>query len=289
MRHSRMVAAFCAVGLSGAFPLAAAAEPTKHECVKAHEDGQDQRRLGRLRLAADAFRMCSAQTCPAPVRDDCLVRLGEIERVTPTVIFDVRDARGTVLTTVSIWQDESILTNRVDGAVAVDPGSHRLVVKIPGGPAKARDVILREGEKNRRVAIRFEDDQAPASSTDSKGEEKPESPTNVPAILAFTVAGAGLVVAGVSGYVYLDAVGEKKCRDGYPCPEDFNVAAANDNVKVASTIFWIAAPVTVVTAALGTWFLVRDGASQRRHGDISSVRIAPVIGLGWASVAGVFQ
>ncbi|MDP8998715.1 MAG: hypothetical protein M3O46_01240 [Myxococcota bacterium] len=131
---------------------AAAADPTKKECAAANESAQDLRRGGKLRDARASFAVCTAATCPGPIREDCAQRLKEVESSTPTIVFEAKDSLGHDLGAVRVTMDGTLLLDKLDGtAIAVDPGQHQFTFEAVGLRKDEESVVLREGEKDRRV------------------------------------------------------------------------------------------------------------------------------------------
>jgi serine/threonine-protein kinase len=137
------------------------------------------------------------------VRDDCIQRLDELDNVMPTLVFEVKDASGNDLSTVTVTMDGQPFAQRVGGAaVAVDPGEHRFTFQAPGSSSTDKTVVVREGEKARRVQV------ALGTTTETpSGPGKPSSATsdgNTQRLIALVVGGAGvvgLVIGGVFGIV----------------------------------------------------------------------------------------
>ena len=135
-------------------PSAQAAKPTKRECASASEDGQDLRRAGRLREARALLAQCTAAACPGPIRKDCARLITQIEAVWPRLVFAAKDADGNDLAAVRVTVDGEPLVDRLDGtSVAVDPGQHRFGFEADGFRDAARDVLVREGDAGRQVAV----------------------------------------------------------------------------------------------------------------------------------------
>lgn len=175
--RSRVGAARALQGLAlvasvfGARP--AHADPTKDQCVEADTRAQAFRRDGQLSAAREQLRTCMAQSCPALVRDDCSERFDELERVQPTIVFDVTDGNGRDVTAVRIKIDGQPWVDHVDGtALAVNPGSHTFTFEIEGQAPVVKPLVLREGEKARheRVVI------GPSSATTPAPAPAPNTP-----------------------------------------------------------------------------------------------------------------
>src|ERR1700682_5135359 len=95
-----VIAILCA--LTFATSSALAAKPTKKECAAANEAAQDLRSAGRLRDARASLAVCTAASCPGPIREDCAQRLKDVEAAIPTVVFVAKDAAGNDLGAVRV-------------------------------------------------------------------------------------------------------------------------------------------------------------------------------------------
>jgi hypothetical protein len=151
------VRSFLALGCSLiALALGATARADdKDACVSAHEAGQADRKAGRLRAARAQFVACSRAACPRIVQADCTELLAKVESSQPTVVVDVTDATGNPPAEVLVSIDDDP-PRRFDGtAIPVDPGPHHLSVRAGPDPARTLNVVLLEGDKNRRVVFDF--------------------------------------------------------------------------------------------------------------------------------------
>lgn len=240
------------------------AAPTKQECVAANESAQDLRRAGRLREAVARLAICSDDTCPQAVRDDCAQRITEVERATPTVSFDVR---GRPVGTVRVAIDGRVVDVDANG-IAVDPGEHRFAFDS-GDAHLERTLTLREGEKNHREVVSFQSDHGPP----------------VAAYVAFAAAGAGLLL-GVSFTVA--AIAEKdRCQPTSTpnaCVDPRVDAASNrDVVTIDSVVAGIGYGITAIGAGAGVFLVLRSNSSSSR------AWIAPAMRLGWFGLEGRFE
>jgi hypothetical protein len=77
-----MVAPRCVIvgAWLSAIPTEARAGPTKQECIRANELAQDLVRMDPPDAAVMPLLRCSDQSCPGPVREDCLRMLDELAR-----------------------------------------------------------------------------------------------------------------------------------------------------------------------------------------------------------------
>jgi serine/threonine-protein kinase len=175
---------------------ARSAEPTKQQCVAANDAAQDLRQSGKLRQAREKLVLCSAASCPAIVRDDCVQRLTEVDAAMPSIVFEAKDAAGNDLAAVTVTMDGQPFADKLDGAPRqLDPGEHRFVFNAQGLPPIEKVVVVREGDKTRheRVVLGAPVVQAPA-------KEEPVAPaTPAPAGSTQRMVGLALGGAGVVG------------------------------------------------------------------------------------------
>jgi hypothetical protein len=137
-------------------PVSDGAVPTitKGECVDANGNGQELRRLGKLASAREQLRTCASLACPAMVRDDCKLRLDELESVQPTIVVSVKSEAGAVLNSVRVTADGKLLTEHLDGtALALDLGEQTLHFESAGHVPSAQTLIVAAAEKLRSVDV----------------------------------------------------------------------------------------------------------------------------------------
>jgi hypothetical protein len=152
----RSLLVFVFVTLLCAAPAFAADKAT---CVNAYDEGQKQRAAGSLKASLELFRVCAEPDCPAATKKDCTTWLAEVEASLPTVVVKAVDAAGHDLTEVKVFLDEQPFLDRLDGkAVAVDPGQHVFGFERPGAKRIERVIVISQGEKNRRLEIRWAED-----------------------------------------------------------------------------------------------------------------------------------
>ncbi|WP_437954731.1 hypothetical protein WME76_24520 [Sorangium sp. So ce119] len=125
-------------------------------CFTASEEGQRLRDDGHLRDARARFIACGAVACPALVRSDCAGWLSDVTARVPTLILSAQDEQGQDVADVQVTLDGAPLAARLDGkAVEVDPGEHVLRFERAGSAPVALRLVVREGEKLRRVSARL--------------------------------------------------------------------------------------------------------------------------------------
>jgi len=192
-RHVALaVAAASAWSLATARP-SAAADPAAAACLEASDASLRASHEHRLRAERAALMACAAPECPAVIRKECLGRVDEVTSQIPTVVFEVKDGAGRDLADVVVTMDGEVVAQHLDGtAVMLDPGPHTFRFEGPGGPAATLDVILREGDKGRRLPVvvgateplRAEPPRAPPASGDGRAQR---------------VAGIAVGAAGLGG------------------------------------------------------------------------------------------
>ncbi len=200
-------------GASAAARPALAADPTTAECLSATESSLALRHQHKLRDARAKLLICSADSCPADIRNECIRRVAEIKTAIPTIVFEARDAAGNDLGAVKVTMDGEVLAERLDGsALSIDPGARAFTFATAGHPGVHKQFLIREGEKDRRERIVFDRSVAvaatslpavrptptvTASSTPSVSAQSEPRPVDTQRKLALAAAGIGIVGLGV--------------------------------------------------------------------------------------------
>jgi hypothetical protein len=188
---------------------AAGESPGKVECVSANESAQDLRRAGKLHDARTHLATCLSTSCPRPVREDCAQQLADVEAAIPTVVFVVKDASGNDVGEVRVTVDGAPLKSTSAGeAHGMDPGEHRFQFESAGFRTAETTVVLREGEKKRRLLVSLEPlsngpeapatDAGPSVSTSAPAHKAAAAPVGVQRTVGLALGGAGLA-AGIAG------------------------------------------------------------------------------------------
>jgi hypothetical protein len=164
-------------------------------CFSASEDGQRLRDEGKLIAARERFIACGREACPAVVRADCAGWLADVERRLPSIVLAAQGPDGRDLTGVRVTLDGAPLAAGVDGkAIGVDPGEHRVRFERDGGPPVEQRIVVREGDKLRKVSARF-GDSPPAPA--------PAPPPDDGGVPVLPIALAGVAVAGGVAFAVL--------------------------------------------------------------------------------------
>jgi len=269
---------------------AAAANPSKQECVAANEAAQDLRRAGKLREAREKFALCVAQSCPGPVRDDCAQRLDEVTRAMPTLVFEAKDGSGNDLSAVQVRMDGQPLADRLEGtAVQVDPGEHHFTFTDADGLTRVdKTVVVREGDKDRHVRVVL----GAAAPSMSQGEpsEHHETAANGPSAdgssqrtIGLALGGAGvvgLVVGGIFGLVSkstYDHALQSECGNN---PSNCSTQGAQDGQTAHSQ-----ATISTVGFVAGTVLLGGGLALYLTAPKAGAVAVSPTIGTSTAGLS----
>ncbi|WP_437669310.1 hypothetical protein [Sorangium sp. So ce131] len=287
------------LALTAALALAGTrAHADKQACAAAYERAQDLRREGRLLDAREALITCSQPSCPAAAVADCGPWLAEVEQSLPSVVIAARDARGRERLDVRVLVDGRLVAPALDGkAVPVDPGAHTFRYEPAGGPAVEEHVVIREGEKNRRLTVTL---GAPPAGADARAPqpERRESPaasrssdapaSSVPALVwVFGGAGvAGLAVFAAAGAMSLGAEADLRASCAPRCAEG-DVSA----IRVQHAVADVGLGVGVLSLGAAAWlYFTRPAAAappKARSGAPRPV-VRPFIAGAAAGVEGTF-
>lgn len=175
-------------------------------CASASEEAQALRNQYKLRAAREKLLACTQPACPAVILRDCDALLSEVEAAVPTVILTVRDAQGRDVTAVRVLLDGSPLASALDGhAMALDPGPHTLRFERAGGLVDQLQLVAREGEKDRVLAVQLAPDPARGPVTPLPPPERDDGDTPWP---AYALGGAGALALGAFGVLVITGQSE---------------------------------------------------------------------------------
>lgn len=262
-----------------ASPGAAAAAPPeglaaqKQACADDSEQGQELRDQGKLLAARERFLACAAEACPPIVRKDCADWLDDLDERTPTIVLDARDPAGKDLTDVRVLEGGRVLAASLDGkAIPLDPGEHHLRYEWSGAPAIEERVVLREGERRRRLTVRF---AAPAPAAPEMPAPLAPPPRPLPlaplvlggVALAGGAAFAGLAVSAKADYEDLDATCAPRCTSDVIEPVRTKLILANVSLGVS-----------VVSLGVATFLWLERPADPRAKPRTTAFAVAPLPG-----------
>lgn len=135
-------------------------------CIERHEEGLAAEESGALLAASKNYEQCAGAQCPEVIRDECAGRLTAVGLATPTIVIGGATSDGPDVTKGRYQIDGTGDEHELDGRpIAVDPGSHVIMVTSPMGVGRA-EILVRQGEKNRVVTITVVNDDGEASAAE---------------------------------------------------------------------------------------------------------------------------
>jgi hypothetical protein len=269
MKRRLTLSLFAATALFGS-PVAAG----PRECVEAHEAGVSAFQSGKLLTAKERLRACTDHACPKIVQTECIDLLGKVNADIPSVVFEASDAAGADLTDVSVTVDGLQVTERLDGrALELDPGERKIQFETRDGKTVEFRVLIKQGDKNRRVTARFVPELArgesePASSDRALPEERAGPPAG-----AWILTGLG--VAALGSFAFFALSGKSKQEDlesrcAPSCSSDEYSSMKNQYLAAD-----ISLGVAVVSLGVATALFLSSGKSEKQE----TARIAPRAGV----------
>lgn len=270
-------------GLALVFLLAPAAAHAadKATCVEAYEEGQKQRASGSLKASLDLFRVCAEPDCPTATKKDCATWVGEVEASLPTVVLAAVDAQGNDLVDVRVKVDGQLLVTKLDGkALALDPGKRVLVFERDGASALTREVVVKQGEKDRKIEVAW----APAGKQD---EPEPTSGGFSVSPGTWVLGGiglAGITVFGVFGGL---ALSEKSDAAETCAPNCSDSAVSSIRTKMIVADVSLAVGIASLGAAvvLGVISGLDAGEDEKKA---KSVFVVPIEGGAFGGFSAAF-
>jgi hypothetical protein len=143
-------------------------------------------------------------------------------------------------------------------AFPVDPGPHHLEATAPGKRSWRSDVVIGAEAEHRTIAVSpLEDAVRPVAAPQP---ERPRSTTRRSPVMAFTLAGAGVVAVGVGSALGLRALHQKNESESMGCLGDAcpNAAARDTRLAAgraadAATVALVAGGALLTGGALVYW------------------------------------
>jgi len=261
-----------AVTLLGALvsvaPPVRAGDPAIGDCLLAAEASLKLRSEHKLHLMRTQLLVCSAPSCPAEVRQECMRRIDEVNSAAPTIVLAVKNPAGKELVAVKVTVDGQVVADHLDGsALPIDPGAHEFTFEASGLPSLTETIVLHEGEKDRREVVVLGGGAAPgphhaggeATTAESGPAEAPEGTGSGRRVIGLVTGGVG--IAGIAAGAILGEVASsdwKKAQSECPTHAGCSPQAMSDRssavtMATASTVSFIAGG--VLAAAGVTLFL----------------------------------
>ena len=263
-RARRLVPTVALPTLLGALTAArvAPAQPLdKAVCLARYEGGQELRLAGKLLDARASFRTCAHPSCPKGMTPDCAQWLGELEDEIPTLLVEVLDEEGRRVQGLAVSLDGAdIPAANVRSAATgllfdIDPGEHRVAVRLPSGQIVVETLTLQARERGRSVTLRAPPvvparsaappvASAPPPPVATAPKERARIPTAVPVLAgvgAVSLLGFGYFgLKGNARYDELRASCGSTCTDADSASVRRDYLAADISLAVSLLSFGIA-------------------------------------------------
>lgn len=229
-------------------------------CIAAYEQTQTLRKDGKPVAAKAQAAICVRSECPALLTKDCTKWLAELDGVIPTIVLDPRTPAGAPRADVRVKIDGTAVNEKIDGKpVPLEPGSHVIVFEAEGSAPAERTVVLKDGEKNKKVTVTL--------AVESRAEGRP-IPLGV-----WIFGGASVVALATSAVFAIDGFSKKSDL------EDCKPRCAAGDVDAMSSSFTVAdvalgAGIGAGAAALYL-FLTRPGTEKAQPSGAALARPAP--------------
>lgn len=182
-----------------------------------------------------------------------------------------------------------------------DPGTHQVTATAEGYKPASAAVTLAEGA-HQEITLKLERDPAAvaalpatgtgaaaATSADAAPPEPAAKNSKVPAIIAFSIGGAGLIAGGITGGLAMS-----KASD---CPNKVCDSQSDlDSAKTMATLSTIGFSVGIAGVAVGTILLLTGGSSSEKPAQAQAPErrarqfaVQPYFGVSSVGVTGSFQ
>jgi hypothetical protein len=229
-------------------------------------------KIGREQLSQDAPRaFVEAQEKAAEEAKAIAARI-------PSVKIEVVGADAA---NIALTIDGASVTNATIGlARPIDPGAHAFEAKTTGGPAMTSGVInatVAEGAKDTVTLTLKPAETAPAPSPELPGPETGSSRSVVPAVIALSLGGVGIVV----GTVFVAMNHSKRdeadalCPSRCPAAKKSEIQSLDNSADSAATMAWISYGVGV--AALGTGAILLLTGGSKASSSAGGLRMQPIV------------
>lgn len=232
-------------------------------CVNAHANGQREMKAGKLVRAGELFAECGATPgCPGAIRAECADFYAAAEQSTPTVLFGAKDASGADIADVKVYIDGQLVADGLNGrSNAVDPGNRRFRFVLPGGESVEREVLIRQGEKNRLLSVTAPPRESKRTEP-APADPEPVRSSSLPP--GFWIA-AGVGTAALGTAIVFAALGGGNQSEVESCAPSCGESSrgAYDAMQTQYLIADISFGLAAASAGVATWFLLtRDSEAD---------------------------
>ncbi len=244
MVHVKRAVRVASAALTLLSALPAHAQRSKAQCAEAYTGAQELRLVHRPRASLEKAYQCAAETCPEWMRQECGQWIRDAEAAIPSIVVAIQDASGRPYTSAGrlVVDDVEVDMATAERPTDLDPGEHTVRLELVGrAPVEAR-ILLREGEKSRRVVLTVPEPIAPTTTDETPpvvGADRTAATLRPIPWTVFATGGAALVGGAV--FAVFGASGVSAREDLYACRPN----CPQDRIDDVSGTF------TVATVALG--------------------------------------
>jgi len=272
---------------AGALEKLKAAHALGQTPVTGVELGKTHVQLGQLLEAREVFlgvgRMAvqpDETEKSAAAREECAQLADELKPRIPSLTVKVNGVPPGVVPVMTV-DGAAVPAVAMATQRRLNPGPHEVVVKAGDGPESRTSVDLKEGE-DREISVGVAYVPPAPSGPPPQREETRLHPL---VFIGGGVAGAGLIVGGITGAIALSkghAVSD--ACNGTRCPE--SAKSDYDTGRTMGTISTIAFVAAGIGVGVGVYGLLSP--VHVKTGAKTAVRVTPVCAPGWAGLHGSF-
>jgi hypothetical protein len=261
--------------------------------VDAYSKAQNLRNDKKLVEAKAALLTCAQSTCKDFIVKDCTDWLDQVRGQLPSVVAVASDGAGNALLNVKVTMDGAPFVDQINGrSIEVNPGPHTFKFTAADGTTADKQVIVAEGEHDKKIAVTI--GNVPAGATPAAGSgatgsagaasgalNEQRSPWKLVGLATAGVGLAGLAVGSIFGIVAMSkksTASNDGCLSNGHCPTHDGVSALNDagGAASASTIFFVVGGV-LTAGGVAVWALAPS----------KYVQVQPTVGLGGLGTTGL--
>jgi hypothetical protein len=204
-----LIGSLVALGLYPAMEVSAQDKQPTSQCIAAHVEAQRLQKSAKLRDARAALVRCSDPACPSVLVQECTELFSKLDSAVPSLVFVARDPDGKDVADARVLDGGTLILERLDGkAIEVDPGEHVFRIERAGLPPVERKLVVREGDKLRRVEVQLGSGTKTPATTETERDVTP----------AFWVVGAaGIVGLALFGGLAGAGIAKKNDLDDRAC------------------------------------------------------------------------
>jgi hypothetical protein len=277
----------------------------KQVCLGAYISAQRLRQEDKLVEAREQLLTCARDVCPPTLKKDCTTWTAEVDQALPSVVIDARDSDGADVIDVKVTVDGKPFADRLDGKPRpLNPGVHTFRYETEGAPVISEKVVVRAGEKMRKVIVKFATtSKNPAPAPSATGKDPGESDTTTPdnqgnppkdrveyerPVPAGVYVFGAIGLAAFAGFTYFALKFDSQVNDLDACKPHCQTSQVDDAGKTR-TISYIPLGIGIVSIGVaGVWFLARPKVEVEKKAWFPQLDVRQVSGGGLATFSARF-